>query len=39
MNFSFTKNFVREYRKPPGEIQKAVDKQIELLAETRGIRL
>jgi mRNA-degrading endonuclease RelE of RelBE toxin-antitoxin system len=33
MNFSFTKNFVREYRKLPAEIQKTVEKQLELLAE------
>jgi mRNA-degrading endonuclease RelE of RelBE toxin-antitoxin system len=33
MKVSFTKNFVREYRKLPQEIQKAVEKQLELLVE------
>ena len=33
MKFTFTKNFVREYRKLPQEIQKAVDKQLEVLLE------
>lgn len=31
MRLLFTKNFVRNYRKLPQEIQKAVDKQLELL--------
>jgi len=31
MRLLFTKNFVRNYRKLPHEIQKAVDKQLELL--------
>jgi len=31
MKLSFTKHFVRDYRKLPTEIQKAVDKQLELL--------
>jgi len=33
MKFSFTKNFVRDYRKLPQEIQKTVDKQLEMLLE------
>jgi addiction module RelE/StbE family toxin len=33
MRISFTKNFVREYRKLPEEIQKNVDKQLEMLME------
>jgi len=31
MRLLFTKNFIRNYRKLPQEIQKAVDKQLELL--------
>jgi mRNA-degrading endonuclease RelE of RelBE toxin-antitoxin system len=31
MKIAFTHNFVREYQKLPQEIQKAVDKQLELL--------
>ena len=31
MRLLFTKNFVRDYRKLPGDMQKAVDKQLELL--------
>lgn len=31
MNLLFTKTFVRDYRKLPKEIQRAVDKQLELL--------
>jgi len=31
MRLLFTKNFVRDYRKLPQAIQKAVDKQLELL--------
>ena len=30
MKLLFTKNFVREYRKLPQQIQKATDKQLEL---------
>jgi mRNA-degrading endonuclease RelE of RelBE toxin-antitoxin system len=33
MKLSFTKNFVREYRRLPQEIQRDVDKQLELLME------
>jgi mRNA interferase RelE/StbE len=33
MKLTFTKNFVREYRKLPQEVQKAVDKQLLLLME------
>ncbi len=33
MKLAFTKNFVREYRKLPEEIQKTVDKQLHLLME------
>ena len=33
MKTSFTKTFVRGYRKLPLEIQKTVDKQLELLVE------
>ena len=33
MRLLFTKNFVRDYRKLPQEIQQAVDKQLELLLE------
>jgi len=31
MKLLFTKNFVREYRKLPQQIQKVTDKQLELL--------
>jgi mRNA-degrading endonuclease RelE of RelBE toxin-antitoxin system len=31
MNFSFTKTFIRDYRKLPQSLQDAVDKQLELL--------
>jgi len=31
MRLLFTKNFVRNYRKLPQEVQKAVDQQLELL--------
>lgn len=31
MKFSFTKNFVRKYRKLPSKIQHLTDKQLELL--------
>jgi mRNA-degrading endonuclease RelE of RelBE toxin-antitoxin system len=33
MRLLFTKNFVRDYRKLPQEIQQAVDKQLEILLE------
>jgi addiction module RelE/StbE family toxin len=33
MKLAFTKNFVREYRRLPEEIQKTVDKQLEMLME------
>ncbi|MBU1209247.1 MAG: hypothetical protein KKH04_20350 [Proteobacteria bacterium] len=33
MRLLFTKNFVRDYHRLPQEIQKAVDKQLELLLE------
>jgi mRNA-degrading endonuclease RelE of RelBE toxin-antitoxin system len=33
MRLLFTKNFVRDYRRLPQDIQKAVDKQLELLLE------
>lgn len=33
MKLAFTKNFVKEYRKLPLEIQKTVYKQLELLME------
>jgi mRNA-degrading endonuclease YafQ of YafQ-DinJ toxin-antitoxin module len=31
MKFSFIKNFIKDYQRLPQEIQKAVDKQLELL--------
>ena len=31
MRLLFTKNFVRDYRRLPEDLQKAVDKQLELL--------
>ena len=33
MKLLFTKNFVRDYRKLPQEIQQTVDKQLEFLLE------
>ncbi len=31
MKLSFTKTFIRDYRKLPGELQQIVDKQLDLL--------